>query len=95
MTLEQAVGYMLGEGFQTNQSTAISHSIDTDNLFLFQPLPIRHMQQPHTIPLSPLATSIVACGRIRVAMAHQALDRREIDAGIEEVATKRPPQVVG
>jgi len=27
-------------------------------------------------------------------MAHQALDRREVDAGVEEVTGKRPPQIV-
>ena len=53
------------------------------------------MQQPDAIPLRPLAAPVIAGGRVGVTVPHEALDRRQVDAGIEQVASERAPQIVG
>ncbi len=55
---------------------------------------VGHMQQPHTITLSALATPVVPRRRVRIAVPHQALNRRKIDAGVEKIAGERASEIM-
>ncbi len=44
------------------------------------------MQQLNAVSLGTIAAPVIPSSGVRVAVAHEALNRREIDAGVEQVA---------
>jgi hypothetical protein len=53
------------------------------------------MQQLHAVALGSLTPPVIPSSRIRVGVPHQRLDRRQVDAGIKQVAGERAAEIVG
>ncbi len=56
---------------------------------------IRQMEAPHSITLRPIAAPVIPSRRVRLALTDEALNRCQVDASIEQVASERASEIVG
>ena len=55
---------------------------------------IRQMQQGRSAALGGFAAAIIAAGGLGAGVPGHALDGRDIRAGVQQIADKRPAQIV-